>query len=443
MLTKEKTRLYNSKNLSYYFSSTDGERISRLPAVNAYVKDDKSMENMLTHTKELWDHLCLAHSLDLLDSETFKDQKFLDEMKIFVNKLFEKGFALRQNSKNGDMLDIYPLKHFKPHTATERDCIGFIKKNYSSWQIFLDFFEDNVDDTLSSMLTLISSSTVSDKVRWIKSDIQDIEQLEVITKAILSQAEVYQPNKLAIWPEKLQREMILNHGQIDTGFFIILKNILSGKNSYEEILEDFKLMHLDKELDRTLQKCELFEPDAGYESPFDIEGSEEFRTIGCRPYLENTLQRMLEENPKFTYLEEGYALFRIYATQIVKNCKSLPKKAPYNNGNLDKTINKIKSKYFNKCLLTIIPKKGQEIEFSNVFYDFKDEGTEKVKEKYSSFNQKYNNELVIGRSGTKDKHIKVSYIYKFTDFDTELEKMQQICNEFFTETEKVIESLSD
>ncbi|MCI0501462.1 MAG: hypothetical protein L0Y61_06920, partial [Epsilonproteobacteria bacterium] len=286
---KDKSRIYNDKQLSYYVQKPDAKRVTKLPAIHLSIQDEKSMDNMIEKTHELWRYLCLSHSLDLLDDDDFKDQKFIDEMKRFIEALFEKGFALRVNKKYKDVLDIYPLEYFKPHEASERDCIGFIKKYHSSWQIFLDFLEDVVDESLGRKLSLISTSTISNKVRWIKFDIQDIEDLNLLTDVILKQAEFYKPSKLAIWPQQLQKEMILNHGQTDTGFFILLKYILSGRNKYVEIYEEFKSMQLDKELDRTLRGSALFETEAGYESPFYVEGNDENMTIGYKPFLEDTL----------------------------------------------------------------------------------------------------------------------------------------------------------
>jgi len=440
--TKEKTRLYDSKNLSYYFmQKSDDSRMTGLPVINYNIRDERAMNVMLEKSKELWDNLCLVHSLDLLDRDNFKEQKLLDEMKIFVTKLFEKGFALRENVKNTDMLDIYSLKHFKPHTATERDCIGFIKKNYSSWQIFLDFFTDDIDATLSDELSLISSNSIVDKVRWIKIDISSAEQLELVTETILKQAEGYKANKLAIWPQRLQRDMILNQGQTDSGFFIILKNILSGVNKYDEILLEFKSLSLDKELDRSLKRSELFDIEAGYEIPIYAEGEGENRVVVYNSSLEETLRSMYEGKPLFDYLEEGPALFRIQTKQITQKYEYLAYRAPYNSGLVDNPY-KAKNKYFDVCWFSVNPQKGSKFEFSLVFYDCKDDVDSIIGETYSGLNNRFKNELIFGRSGRKNQHIKISYTYSFDDFDEELSKMQTICHDFFTEAEQGIEKLN-
>ena len=435
-------RIYDDKQLSYYLQLSDTGRASRYIALKQKIKDDSSLDETMEKTKELWEHLCLAHSLDLLDDDEFKNQKFLDEMKQFIYDLFEKGFALRKNIKHKDILDIYPLKYFQPHTASERDCIGFIKKYHSSWQIFLDFFEDEIPDSIVNELSYINSNIIADKVRWIKSDIKSVEQLQLITQTILTQATQYKPSKLAIWPKRLQREMILNHGQTDSGFFIILKNILSGENNYNVILEELKSMGLEKELDRTLNRSAQFVIDAGYESPLNVEGEDENKIIIVNESLEETIKLLYEEKPSFEYLEEGSALFRIQAKKISLKYEFLACRAPYNSGMVDNSY-KAQNKYFKVCWFIINPIKGQKIEFFLTFLDCKPEVDEIIKNTYVELNNKLNNELVFGRSGRKNQHIKVLYTHTFNDFEAELEHMQNLCFDFFTEAENGIEKLSN
>ena len=437
---KTRKRIYNDHQLAYYLQKSDTSRVSRYIALNKRVQDDKSLDDIMVRTKEIWDFLCLSHSLDLLDTEVFSGQKYIDELKEFIKKLFEKGFALRQNARNTDMLDIYPLRLFKPHTATERDCIGFIKKNYSSWQIFLDFFEDSVDEAIFPHLSLISSNAVVDKVRWVKSDIQNEEQLEVIMNAILKQAEVYQPSKLATWPKNLQKEMILNHGQTDSGFFILLKNILNGKTKYEEILEDFKAMNIEMDLDRTLQRNEQFEELAGYQAPLIIGGNEEEKTIGCNELLEETLQLMLDENSTFSYLEEGSPAFlRIQASQIVKKYDFLNHLAPSPRGHIWRGFQKLKSKYFKSGGFTVTPSKDKTVEFAIHFGDCKKDFEPLLEKTFESLKGKLDGALSLQHTGRKDQNIMLAYTYDYNDFNAEIEKIQDLCVMFFTEATQLVE----
>ena len=89
------------------------------------------------------------------------------------------------------------------------------------------------------------------------------------------------------------------------------------------------------------------------------------------------------------------------------------------------------------------PLKDKRVEFSLVFYDCVKEVDELIEKTYVELNSKFNNELVFARSGQKNQHIKVTYIYSFNNFDEELEKMQTICYDFFTEAEKGIEKLNE
>ena len=440
--TKEKTRLYDSKNLSYYFMQKDDtSRLTGLPVINYKIKDDKSMEIMLEKTKALWNDLCFVHSLDLLDSENFEEQKFLDEIKIFITKLYEKGFALRQNAKSKDMLDIYSLNHFKPHTATERDCIGFIKKHHkTNWQIFMDFFVDDINEILLDELTLINATTISDKVRWIKMEIQTKDQLDLVTEAILKQAEFFEPKKLAIWPKKLQKMMILNHGQTDSAFLFILKDLLSGVESYAAIKENLKSMQIDKELDRTLQRLEQFETEAGYESPLYVRGSDDNKTIGYKLFLDTTLNEMFEEDPKFDYMKEGAALFRIRTRQVVQKYDRLAKGTPYNGGMID--VSYKTEQYSKMCYFTLYPK-SNTFEFALIFQGTDSIEEEKIKDTYSILYENIINDLIFARSGTKQQHVKISYFYSFEDYELELPKLQDFCLEFYTIGERGIDMMNE
>ncbi len=441
---KDKSRIYDAKQLSYYMQYSDTGRATKLPAVSLSIRDQKSMDEMMEKTQELWKFLCLSQSLDLLDGEFFSGQNYIEQLKEFTKKLFEKGFALRENKNNEKMLDIYPLKNFSPHSAVERDCIGFVSVYYNSWQIYLDFFKDGVDEDLANELSLVSSGDISGKVRWIKSDIKSEEQFNKLTEVILEQADNFEAKSLSIWPKVMQREMILNHGQTDSGFFILLKNILSGKSSYMEILEEFKTMNIEKELDRTLRRNEQFEDDAGYEAPLYVEGSDENKVIGYKDFLEETLMEMLEDKLDFSYLEEGSrALLRIQASQIVKNYDFLRRQSPSSRGHIWRGFKKIKSKYFRDGGFTVTPTKDKNVEFAVFYSNCKNDFEELLKKTFADLENKYDNNFGIEHTGRKGQHIKLFYNYTYTDFDSELESMQNICNEFFSEVENGTELFSE
>ena len=434
----KKTRLYDTNDLSYYRRKSSTGRITRLPAVRIQLRNpEEGMDEAIEKSKVLWGALVLAHSLNLLEKEPFNQVKnSTEEMTEFVRKLHERGFALRQNEKNCDMLDIYPYKYFSPGTATERDCIGFIKKHYSSWQIYLDFFEDRIDEDFVRYLRLDKSPYINDKVRWIFSNIENEEQFNTVTGYILRQAEIYQPEVLAIWPKAMQKQMLINHGQNDSGFFLLLKNLMEGKNSYSEILDDFNAYGLGKELDHTLQQNELFESKAGYQPPLVVDGESENRVVNYQPFLEETLREMAEEKPKFDYMEEGPALFRIYSTRIAQGYEPLSKKKPHAGGNLFFS-RRIKSELVDSCWQGIGPAKDKIIKYYAVFNNCDTSIEETITEEYRKMDIAQADDLEYDHAGNKKQHFRVALTYRFDDFDNELENMRQICNAFFTQTENV------
>ena len=440
----DKTRLYDSRDLSYYRRKSDSGRITKTPAITVQLRNpDDSLDDVMSRTRELWESLCLAHSLNLLEREPFNHVKnYTDKMREFTFKLHEKGFAFRENTKNHEMLDIYPVRDFLPKSAQERDCIGFIKKYYSNWQIYLDFFEDIVDENLKEYLKLDSSPYVADRVRWIYTNIGDEEQFDLITQTILRQADIFKPSSLAIWPKRMQKSMIMAHGQTDSGFFILLKNLTAGKTAYREILDDFKSYDMEMELDRTLQQNELFESKAGYESPLLIEGSLEDRTIRIKPFLDDTLSEMSKEKPKFDYMEEGPALFRIYSIRIAQAYPPLKKRKPGASGFLDFS-KRIKSKITNICWIGINPIKGKTIEFYAIYKNCSKDNEKLISDSYKKSNEGFYEKLVFERSGHKKQHYRVSYKYIFEDFDMELDNIRETGSVFFRESEKVCDSLDE
>ncbi|MCI0501613.1 MAG: hypothetical protein L0Y61_07680, partial [Epsilonproteobacteria bacterium] len=244
------------------------------------------------------------------------------------------------------------------------------------------------------------------------------------------------PSKLAIWPQQLQKAMILNHGQTDTGFFILLKYILSGRNKYVEIHEEFKSMQLDKELDRTLRGSILFETEAGYESPLYVDGNDENMTIGYKPFLEDTLKEMYEDDPTFSYLEEGSALFRIYAQQIAQGYEQMAGMAAHQSGYVGKLFRAKENKYINQYNFYIVPKKNKIIVFEIVFQDVSASIEPQIKEIYYDLAVKYGDEFVTVQIGSKKQHIKTSYTYQFSDFENELKYMKELCNEIYSTTRR-------
>ena len=277
---KDRSREFDSKYLSFYriLEQESKPSITRNPAVYGAIRNESDFERLLDYSKQLWDLLCFIHSLDMIDGD-FSQQEYSDEIKEYIFELFKLGFALRLGNKNPKMIGIYSLNEFLPGQATSRDCIGFLETNYKKWFVYIDFFEDDVDEALVGKLSLISSNFVTDKVRWIRAAIEDSEDLQLIIKAQIEQAKKYTKNTLAIWPKLLQRQMILDHGQTDSGFFLLIKCISEDKYQYTEIVSEFEIAGIADELDRTLKQNDLFAKSAGYEPPLEILGEGGDRVI--------------------------------------------------------------------------------------------------------------------------------------------------------------------
>ena len=195
-------------------------------------------------------------------------------------------------------------------------------------------------------------------------------------------------------------------------------------------------------MDRTLRANEDFSKEAGYTPPLVTVGEGEEAVISIDPMIENAVQKLYEENPAFTYLEEGPALFRIYAKQIAQGYAPLADRVPHPQGVLYKGFNDIKSKYFKKYELSISPQKEQKVSFTLMFIDCKPNIDEKLETVYRSMADKLNIEIEFSRSGTKKQHFKIVYMHQFDNYENELAQMQQLAKDLFSSMVENIELIS-
>ncbi len=449
-ISKDKTRLYGSEQLAYYMQRSDSGRATKFPAIMMSVKDDQSMDSMMSKSQELWEYLCLAHSLDLLESDRFSEKVESPRLQEFARQLFEKGSAIKLSEKYGryGLLEIYSLKEFKPNSSNFRDAMAFIEPTGSGLKVWVKFFEE---PNRFGVEILGSHFTVNGppQERWIYSGIiksREPEKLEFVLNMILDIADTYKKDRKAIWPNFIQKGMLLNYGQVDVGFFILLKNIIQGKRQYREVLQNFIELNMESELKRTIRNLNELEEKLNYMSPLIVPDNEdgEFK---IRLEFEDTIRELYEEKPDFTYLEEGPALFRIYATQVSKGYTGFKKRVASPSGVVYLIVRNVDNKFFQKYHLDIIPKVGNMIEYSVLLNDCKKECMDgesvELRNMFSSLNEKFDNKIEFIIEGNKNKRLRIAYKYKFSDFDIELEAMQRICNEFFTEAVKDIELLCE
>lgn len=426
---KNRTREFDSVNLSFYRILLQEPK--SLPtgnvAIYSSIRNELDLLKLLEQSKQLFNLLCFIHSLDMID-DNFSQQEYFDEIKGYIFELFKLGFALRQNAKNPKIFEIYPLNDFLPGQATSRDCIGFLEKNYKKWIVYIDFFEDTLDEVLASKLSLISSNNVIDKVRWIRAEIKEQEDLQLIINAQLEQAKHYNKNRLAIWPKFLQRQMIIAHGQTDSGFLLLLKCIMDGKAQYSDIKSEFEILGLEDELDRTLKQNNLFVDSAGYEQPLEIIGVEDDRIISVKPFLKNTIDKLYQEDSNFNYMEPGNGLNRILSRKLIKKT-SLPWRAPHNVGLTENVALHIELK--RKMIFSFIPNsKNKNIKIYTLFKNTSSENNERIFDCYSDLKKSFP-DIQYGVQGNNNQNYTVTTYIGYQDFDLEINSISSKINLFF------------
>lgn len=434
-----KTRCYDSEQLSFWHQTDDSStRQSKFPSIKVNQLKIDSIDNFINTSKILWNKLCLVQSLNLLDNEEFSKIKNIELIKEYTYKLFEKGFALRENKKEKRMLDIYPLNGFKPGAATDKDCIGFIEKSYSNAVIYLDFFEDNIDMALTDKITLVKSAFVTEKVRWLKVDVKDDEDLKLVFDTILLQSSKFSPNILAIWPKILQKQMILDHGQSDSGFFILLKCLANDINNYDDIKNEFLKLNIENELDRTIKQCNNFDLFAGYESPIIVEKHQEGSSIEISSSLKDTLLELKNEDPEFNFLEKGgNALRRIKIRSVVLKSELLNSRTPDSYGDVGYNLKGFKD-FSNIWCACWIKKDFKRIATICKFDNLIDSSIiDTILEKFEPLINEY--ELICEITGHKKNHYKLVSELSFNDIDDDMQMIQDYIQIFFEKVIKIAE----
>jgi len=426
---KNRTREFDSVNLSFYRTLLQESKSLPTGNVATYssIRTELDLLKFLEQSKQLFNLLCFIHSLDLID-DNFSEQEYSDEIKEYIFELFKLGFALRPNTKSPKILEIYPLYDFSPGQATSRDCIGFLEKNYKKWFVYIDFFEDIEDEVLAGKLSLIASNNVIDKVRWIRAEIKEEEDLQLITNTQLEQAKHYNKNRLAIWPKFLQRQMIIAHGQTDSGFFSLLKCIMDGKAQYSDIKSEFEILGLQDELDRTLKQNNLFVDYAGYEQPLEVVGEGDDCVIGIKPFLRNTIDKLYQEDSNFNYMEPGNGLNRIFARRLIKET-SFPWRAPHNVGLTEFGALHIELK--RKMFFTFITNsKNKNIKIYTLFKNTSAENNESIFDSYSNLKKSFP-DIQYAVQGNQNQNYIVTINIDYQDFDLEISTISSKIMSFF------------
>ena len=440
-ITKDRSRIYDTKNLSFYTYVSDTGRATGMPAINMKIDSDKSMDLMMDRTNELWELLCLSQSLNLFEHELFSGQEYIQELKEFTQKVFDKGFALRQNEKNEKVIEIYPYKNFKPYTSEEKDCIGFIETSNKSWKISLKFFQEPMEENRLILKEKLSLEKYAGN-RWIRdSFIRDVEEMELILNTLLHSADAYKANTFAIWPDFMKRQMLINRGQVDTGLFILLASIMNGKSYYSEILEEFKKLGIEKDLRRTLNWLSDFENNWNYAGIIGQTVNEDEIEIYIQNEFLDLIQELHQEKSDLNFLEEGPALFRMYVKQVVRNHTFLSKRAADSNGFVYGYLTNSESSLWGKVEIGVAAKKDNTIDYYFMFIDWKDESDEKVNRIFTELFQKHKENIIIDRAGKQKQHLKIRCIYKYNNFETDLIQLQDFCTDFFEDVDKGIENL--
>lgn len=418
---------YDGESLSYYETYTNENKVSSRVSVVKKITKKFDSEDLLNEAKNLWYKLCHIHSYELLE-EILKDKVDVEKFSIFIDKLYEKGFALRENKKYPNkIIEIYPMKYFNPHQADYKDIVCFLiigRKLRFDFRIY--------DSSLHhEKLKLQKSVLITTTIFSPSITIEEEEDLDIATELMLKNIEKYTPNKNSIIPKEMQKDFLIQIGQYEDGFFELCKVITLDVTNIEELnnifiennFNDGEAYKFIKRLDKIALELNIVEPFFFYDD----------ESIEINPIYEDTIQLMKEEKENFEFFEQDSLVYKKrLVKEVSKNYKPLYSRNPHTQTGELYIFKNIKNNYFKRYCKTISIKKDKlAIEMILQECD-----PNKIEELNDIFNFDEVNEFYF-----KEKN-NFYFIYREYDFDTNIEILQDSCKEFYETVDFLLEGLN-
>ncbi|MCK5684071.1 hypothetical protein KAJ27_08115 [bacterium] len=281
------------------------KKISINPSFDITLKTEDDYQAAINKVDELLQLFRRGAAYGLLRSDDFSNQI---GSQVFIDnypRLLEYGIAFRP-SEDMKSIEIYSFKYHASGTATTMDCIGFLDKQYSGWRLNINFYgEPEITEDLSRQITINPSWYHASRNRWLCIDAKTEDDVKNLIDVILLSSHSYASDKNCIWPKFKQKEMLIEYGKRETGFFPLVKEILNGIISYDRILLNFTKQAIEPELDRTLRKMSRYSSLYRRDDVFIDKGRDANREIIIKEQYLQTLMEMRDENPEMNFLEAG------------------------------------------------------------------------------------------------------------------------------------------
>lgn len=424
---KQQRDYYVENTLSYWFSTQENQKkVTTRVGITSRL-GITSLDDMMEKTKKLWQKLCHIHSYEILESEKMKSKKFLELFPDFIDALYEKGFSLRENEKKPkSLIEIYSMKDFKPHGMKSEDSIATINISSQNIKFKLNFYDENISNNIFEMKNDIYKNNI------ITCTTNTEDELKSVFKTILSNIDIYLPTKKISIPNNLKKDFLLNMGQYETGFFILLKCLYEQMNSYNNIAEIFNKSIGDLELQRLgrLEKKLLKE---NLEPIFYFTED----TIELNSQYLDAVNELAKEDESFDYLLTSSSAYkRTFSKKIAKDYKGLNTRAPHPMGDLYHEY-KVANNFFEKYWRSIKINTKEEIIFEIIFKKVKSENAKIELDNLFGYLDTNEDGEIVKNYDTKKSFMKIEFFVKNRDE----KELQNLCKEFFEKVDKIVEDL--
>ena len=296
---ENKSYTEESERLSHYWVLTDKKTVN--PAIKMRVKNESDITKFINKAKELYKDVLYTESLYLVSE--FENEQ-LNE---FVKELNKKGFYLKEINDFGKKIGVFNFED-NLSKADSKDTIAYIIPIRKWFDVAIKtYFDINELKDCITVQRFTWSGNGPLYMLKVKSPREEVltETLDYILKV----AENYSIDRLFIWPEPVQDEIINNFAKVEYGILMVYKALAEGKTNVDEVIEYFPEK---EEFNYFLKRLNQLENQYKIKPPLYIENNK------VKLYEEyfNSFENIKKINPDFQ-VGEGIGYYRIVSLKLL------------------------------------------------------------------------------------------------------------------------------
>ena len=296
---KNTSYIEDHQRLAHYWIITDKKTVN--PAIKMKVKNESDIPKFINKAKELYKDILYTESLYMVSE--FENE----ELNEFVTELNIKGFYLKEINDFGKKIGIFNFEDSLNKTES-KDALSYLIPSRKWFDIAIKTYFDinDIKDYVSVQIFTWAASRPSYMLK-VKSPREEV--LAEILKYILKVTENYSSDRLFIWPEPFQDEIINNFAKVEYGILMIYKALAEGKTNVDEVIEYFPE---ENEFNYLLKRLNQLENQYKIKPPLYIENN---KVKLYEEYL-YSFENIKKINPNFQ-ANEGIGYYRIVSLKLL------------------------------------------------------------------------------------------------------------------------------